>query len=157
MLANSEDFRARGFTLIELLVVIAIIAILIGLLAARRAEGPRGRRPHASAPTTSSSSAWPPTPTSSANACGRGAGRLRPSAANFMLGRTAGLRPWSAGTCGNSGSEMGLPAARPSRPLTPHPAARQSRPRGGTLAWSSGGRRTVRRRSSVCSGPTARG
>ena len=36
----------RGFTLIELLVVIAIIAILIGLLAARRAEGPRGRRPH---------------------------------------------------------------------------------------------------------------
>ena len=41
--------RRPGFTLIELLVVIAIIAILIGLLAARRPEGPRGRRPHASA------------------------------------------------------------------------------------------------------------
>ena len=38
--------QRRGFTLIELLVVIAIIAILIGLLAARRPEGPRGRRPH---------------------------------------------------------------------------------------------------------------
>ena len=34
-----------AFTLIELLVVIAIIAILIGLLAAGRAEGPRGRHP----------------------------------------------------------------------------------------------------------------
>ena len=34
----------RAFTLIELLVVIAIIAVLIGLLLARRAEGPRGRR-----------------------------------------------------------------------------------------------------------------
>ena len=32
----------RGFTLIELLVVIAIIAVLIGLLAARGAGGPRG-------------------------------------------------------------------------------------------------------------------
>ena len=44
--------RRDGFTLIELLVVIAIIAILIGLLAARRAEGPRGRRTDAAAPTT---------------------------------------------------------------------------------------------------------
>ena len=35
--------RRRGFTLIELLVVIAIIAVLIGLLAARRAGGARGR------------------------------------------------------------------------------------------------------------------
>ena len=34
--------RSLGFTLIELLVVIAIIAILIALLVARRASGPRG-------------------------------------------------------------------------------------------------------------------
>ena len=33
-------YRGKAFTLIELLVVIAIIAILIGLLAARRPEGP---------------------------------------------------------------------------------------------------------------------
>ena len=38
--------RRAAFTLIELLVVIAIIAILIGLLAARRPEGARSRRPH---------------------------------------------------------------------------------------------------------------
>ena len=36
----------RGFTLIELLVVIAIIAVLIALLLARRAGGPRGRPAH---------------------------------------------------------------------------------------------------------------
>ena len=43
---SKSSFRGRSaFTLIELLVVIAIIAILIGLLLARRAEGPRGRRP----------------------------------------------------------------------------------------------------------------
>ena len=34
--------RSRAFTLIELLVVIAIIAVLIALLLARRAVGPRG-------------------------------------------------------------------------------------------------------------------
>ena len=39
-------FRSSGFTLIELLVVFAIIAILIGLLAARRSEGAGGRGPH---------------------------------------------------------------------------------------------------------------
>ena len=37
--------RSRGFTLIELLVVIAIIAVLISLLAAGRAVGPRGGSP----------------------------------------------------------------------------------------------------------------
>ena len=36
----------QAFTLIELLVVIAIIAILIGLLAARGPEDPRGGQPH---------------------------------------------------------------------------------------------------------------
>ena len=50
--------RRRAFTLIELLVVIAIIAVLIGLLAAGGAEGPRGGEPRASARTTSSRSAW---------------------------------------------------------------------------------------------------
>ena len=35
--------RTRGFTLIELLVVIAIIAVLVSLLVARGAAGPRGR------------------------------------------------------------------------------------------------------------------
>ena len=51
-----------GFTLIELLVVIAIIAVLIALLlrpCRRPARRPGGR----SAPTTSSSSAWPCTTT----------------------------------------------------------------------------------------------
>ena len=46
--------RWRGFTLIELLVVIAIIAILIGLLLARRAERCARPPPACSAATTSS-------------------------------------------------------------------------------------------------------
>ena len=38
----SRNAARRGFTLIELLVVIAIIAVLISLVAAGRAIGPRG-------------------------------------------------------------------------------------------------------------------
>ena len=45
-LMSSVSRRRSAFTLIELLVVIAIIAILIGAAPARRAEGPRGGRPH---------------------------------------------------------------------------------------------------------------